>query len=204
MTRLSPTARKAWRRLALMGTALLIILTAAGLDLSRRGLLWQFAWSQTGEEKPLAQIRGLLELGGNFIRQPLATEPMAAIDHKADIPYGINTFLQQEVEAEKIDAMLRMIRAAGFVWLRQEFPWEDLEVTGRGQFAWAKYDRIVESTAAHGLRLLVRLSNPPAWSRANPDAGDFAPPDDLQDFVNYAAAVAEQLSGANHALSSLE
>ena len=194
-TRPSSTARKTWRRLALIGAPLLIILAAAGLDLSRRGLLWQFAWSQTGEEKPLAQIRGLVELGGNLIRQPLSTEPLAAINHKADIPYGINTFLQEEVEAAKIDAMLRMIRAAGFVWLRQEFPWEDLEVTGRGQFAWAKYDRIVELTAAHGLRLLVRLSNPPAWSRANPDAGDLAPSDDLQDFVNYAAAVAERYRG---------
>ena len=88
-----------------------------------------------------------------------------------------------------------MIREAGFVWLRQEFPWEDLEVTGRGQFDWAKYDRIVEMTAAHGLRLMVRLSNPPAWSRADPQAGDLGPPDDLQDFVNYAAAVAQRYRG---------
>lgn len=183
------------RRLALIGTALLFGLTLAGLDLRYRGLLWNWFWSQTGEERPLAQIRGMIEVAGNLIRQPLDTAPLAAINHKADIPYGINTFLQQEVEAEKIEAMLRMIREAGFVWLRQEFPWEDLEVTGRGQFDWAKYDRIVEMTAAHGLRLMVRLSNPPAWSRADPQAGDLAPPDDLQDFVNYAAAVAQRYQG---------
>ena len=170
-------------------------LTLVGLDLRHRGLLWDWFWSQTGEERPLAQIRGMVEVAGNLIRQPLDTDPLAAINHKADIPYGINTFLQQEVEAEKIEVMLRMIREAGFVWLRQEFPWEDLEVTGRGQFDWAKYDRIVERTAAHGLRLMVRLSNPPAWSRADPQAGDLAPPDDLQDFVNYAAAVAQRYRG---------
>ena len=105
-----------------------------------------------------------------------------------------------------------MIRDAGFVWLRQEFPWEDLEVDGRGLFtdsrdrdgdgqpdevvdAWAKYDQIVDLTEAYGLRLMVRLSNPPDWSRADPDAGPFAPPDDLQDFVNYAVAVAERYRG---------
>ncbi len=190
-----PSLKIGRRRLALIGTALLLGLTLAGLDLRYRGLLWNWFWSQTGEERPLAQIRGMVEVAGNLIRQPLDTAPLAPIHHKADIPYGINTFLQQEVEAEKIEAMLRMIREAGFVWLRQEFPWEDLEVTGRGQFDWAKYDRIVERTAAHGLRLLVRLSNPPAWSRADPQAGDLAPPDDLQDFVNYAAAVAERYRG---------
>ncbi len=192
---ISRPSSRAFRRLALVGAALLFGLTLAGLDLRYRGLLWNWFWSQTGEERPLAQIRGMVEVAGNLIRQPLDTAPLAAINHKADIPYGINTFLQQEVEAEKIEVMLRMIREAGFVWLRQEFPWEDLEVTGRGQFEWAKYDRIVERTAAHGLRLLARLSNPPAWSRADPQAGDMAPPDDLQDFVNYAAAVAERYRG---------
>ena len=192
---ISRPSSRAFRRLALVGAALLFGLTLAGLDLRYRGLLWNWFWSQTGEERPLAQIRGMVEVAGNLIRQPLDTAPLAAINHKADIPYGINTFLQQEVEAEKIEVMLRMIREAGFVWLRQEFPWEDLEVTGRGQFEWAKYDRIVERTAAHGLRLLARLSNPPAWSRADPQAGDLAPPDDLQDFVNYAAAVAERYRG---------
>ncbi len=186
---------KTWRRLALIGAGLLILLVLAGLDLRQRGLLWGFIWSQTGEESPLAQVRGMVELAGNLIRQPLDTAPLAPIQHKADIPYGINTFLQQEVEGAKIEAMLRMISEAGFVWLRQEFPWEDLETEGRGQFDWAKYDRIVELTAAHGLRLLVRLSNPPAWSRADAAAGDLAPPDDFQDFVNYAVAVAERYRG---------
>ena len=186
---------KTWRRLALIGAGLLILLVLVGLDLRQRGLLWGFIWSQTGEESPLAQVRGMVELAGNLIRQPLDTAPLAPIQHKADIPYGINTFLQQEVEGAKIEAMLRMISEAGFVWLRQEFPWEDLETDGRGQFDWAKYDRIVELTAAHGLRLLVRLSNPPAWSRADPAAGDLAPPDDFQDFVNYAVAVAERYRG---------
>ncbi len=186
---------KTWRRLALIGAALLILLVLIGLDLRQRGVLWGFIWSQTGEESPLAQVRGMVELAGNLIRQPLDTAPLAPIQHKADIPYGINTFLQQEVEGAKIEAMLRMISEAGFVWLRQEFPWEDLETEGRGQFDWAKYDRIVELTAAHGLRLLVRLSNPPAWSRADAAAGDLAPPDDFQDFVNYAVAVAERYRG---------
>ena len=105
------------------------------LDLRQRGLAWQFLWSQTGEEQAPGQIRGIVEVAGNLIRFPLSTDPLAPINHKADIPYGINTFLEQEVERPKIEVMLRMISEAGFVWLRQEFPWEDLEFDGRGQFS---------------------------------------------------------------------
>ena len=200
------------RRAFLLAVLLLILSLLLGLDLHNRGLAWRIFWSQTGEESALGQLRGALELTGNLIRHPLETDPLAPIDHKADIPYGINTFLEQEVERPKIEAMLAMIRDAGFLWLRQEFPWEDLEVDGRGQFtdtrgdhdgdglndtidAWAKYDRIVELVEAYGLRLMVRLSNPPAWSRADPAAGHHAPPDDLEDFVNYAVAVAERYRG---------
>ena len=210
----SPNSGKRLRRRYLIATlaVLLILIAMLGLDLKSRGLAWQLMWSQTGEESPLAQIRGMVEVAGNLVRQPLATEPLAPVKHKSEIPYGINTFLQQEVERPKIEAMLAMIRDAGFVWLRQEFPWEDLEVDGRGQFkdsrqdhdgdgvvdtvdGWAKYDRIVDLTEAYGLRLLVRLSNPPDWSRADPEAGPFAPPDDLQDFVNYAVAIAQRYRG---------
>ena len=201
------------RRFAISALFIVIVLTLLlALDLRFKGMAWRWLWSMTGEETPLAQIRGALELGGNLLRQPLQTDVMAPINHKTNVPYGVNVFLQEEVEGPKIDAMLGMIREAGFRWLRQEFPWEDLEADGRGSFddlsedtdgdgvidrvaGWAKYDRIVELSEKHGLNLLVRLSNPPRWSRADPNAGDFGPPDDLGDYVNYAVAVAERYRG---------
>ena len=204
------------RRIGIIALLLAVVLAALlALDLRFKGLAWRWLWSMTGEEYPLAQIRGAAELGGNLLRHPLQTDVMAAIDHKTAVPYGVNVFLQEEVEGPKIDAMLRMIREAGFRWLRQEFPWEDLEADGRGIFddlredsdgdgiidrvaGWAKYDRIVELSEKHGLQLLVRLSNPPRWSRADPEAGDFGPPDDLGDYVNYAVAVAERYRGRIH------
>ena len=212
MTEAVPDIRRSlrWRATIIVILALAFALLLA-LDLRHKGLAWQFLWSQTGEEEAPGQIRGIVEVAGNLIRAPLATEPMSPIKHKAEVPYGINTFLEQEVEGPKIEAMLKMISEAGFVWLRQEFPWEDLEFDGRGQYSvsrdlngdgkpdvpdtWLKYDRIVDLTEAYGLRLMVRLSNPPVWSRADPDAGDRAPPDDLQDYANYAIAVAERYRG---------
>ncbi|MFQ3671992.1 MAG: hypothetical protein SNJ83_00195 [Aggregatilineales bacterium] len=186
------------------------------LDLRFQGLVWRFLYYQTGEEGVMSQLRGAVELPGNLIRPPLRTAPFHPIQHASEIPYGMNVFLQKEVEEDKIRAMLTMIREAGFVWLRQEFPWEDLEVDGRGQFtdsrndltgdglpdtidAWLKYDRIVDLVEEYGMRLMVRLSNPPAWAHANnPNIGTFAPPDDFDDFVNYAVAVAQRYKGRIH------
>lgn len=191
------------------------------LDLTNQGLIWRFVWSQTGEENLTGQLQGLIELPGNLIRQPANIAPLSPIDNNVQIPYGINVFLNEEVEEAKIREQLRMIQAAGLVWLRQEFPWEDIEVDGRGHFtdsrndingdglldendaidAWLKYDRIVDLVEEYGLQMYVRLSNPPKWSRAsNPDTvgGQLAPPDDLQDYINYAVAVASRYQGRIH------
>ena len=165
MADLPASASKAWPRRTLFVIAVAVVaLLLLALDLRGRGLAWRFMWSQTGEESAPGQLRGMLEVAGNLIRAPLETDPLAPIDHKAGVPFGINTFLEQEVERPKVEAMLRMIRDAGFVWLRQEFPWEDLEADGRGQYSdsrdlngdgapdvpdtWLKYDRIVDMTAA--------------------------------------------------------
>lgn len=192
--------------LALIGLALLL-----AADGAYRGAVWQQLWSVTGEEQPLAQWRAAVEYLGNSLRPPVRVEPYAAIQHAGVNPYGVNTFLQLEVDPVNVDRQLAMIAAAGFQWIRQEFPWEDIEIHARGDFqdrrnlaavgeisSWDKYDRIVSLAEEHSLTLQVRLSNPPAWSRANPDKGAFAPPDRLEDFVEFATTVAERYRGRIH------
>jgi hypothetical protein len=106
-----------------------------------------------------------------------------------------------------------MIADAGFHWIRQEFPWEDIEIHGKGDFvdrrndldgdgqvdpvdAWAKYDNIVALAEAYDLVVIARLSNPPAWTRALTDTvGTFTPPDDLDDWGDYVHAVVSRYRG---------
>lgn len=166
------------------------------------------AWlrSQTGEEKLAPQIRGVGHLISGYLRPYPAQEPLEPVAHAGRYPFGVNTFLQIEADPERVERSLQMIEDAGFRWIRQEFPWEDLEIHRKGWFvdlrnqeitnAWKKYDYIVERAEAHDLRIIARLSNPPAWSRsAGDDVGPLAPPDDLQDYCDYVTAVAERYEG---------
>ncbi|MEZ4669017.1 MAG: hypothetical protein R3E39_14010 [Anaerolineae bacterium] len=144
----------------------LIVLALLGADCcstcGRTGRVWELFWSLTGEEDTFSQLRGMMELGGNLLRMQPNTEPIVPISHTDVSPYGVNTFLQQEVEVAKRERQLQMIAEAGFTMIRQQFPWDDIEISGRRDFidrrndlngdgvidekdaisAWAKYDNI--------------------------------------------------------------
>ncbi|WP_376793416.1 cellulase family glycosylhydrolase [Thermoflexus sp.] len=165
-----------------------------------------WAYEVTGEENPLARLRGFPHYLTNPLRPALLLAPEVPVAHTDDPPFGVNTFLEQEVEPEKRERTVRMVAAAGFRWIRQEFPWADIEIHGKGDFedrrhlpyrsAWEKYDHIVDLAERYGLRLIVRLTSPPAWSRHDGEArGAFAPPDNPEDFADFAEAVARRYRG---------
>jgi hypothetical protein len=161
----------------------------------------------TGERRLKEQIKGLGALVLIKLENPsLDVQPYTPMRHVGLNPYGVNTFLEQEVEVWKIHRSLRTIRDAGFTWIRQEFPWEDIEIEGKGLFrdrregqdvsSWAKYDRILELAEEYGIRIIARLDNPPAWSRAAGNkAGTLAPPDDYADYGDFVYAVVSRYKG---------
>ncbi len=206
-TRFSKTLKRA----AVGALIALLLIGALALDLANHGAAWTLFFRLTGEESMVAQIRGMIELGSNLTRPPLDLALDQPVRYANLSPYGINTFLEQEVEIAKREQSLRMIADAGFTWIRQQFSWEDIEVHGRGDFsdrrneaitgvvnAWDKYDNIVDLADQYGLAIMARLDNPPAWTHANPEIGSFAPPDDVQDFVNFAVTLAERYRGRIH------
>lgn len=189
----------------LLALALAAVVAGAALLVARP--LWApWLYRVTGEESLAGQVRGSLEWLGNVTRPRPETADLVPVANAGDNPFGVNVFLEQEVEPEKRERAVQMIADAGFHWLRQEFPWEDIEIHGKGDFtdrrhapersAWEKYDHIVELAEEYGLELVVRLSNPPAWSRAAGDeAGSFAPPDNLEDYGDFCEAVAGRYRG---------
>jgi hypothetical protein len=167
--------------------------------------LWtDFLFHVTGEESLPAQVRGGLEWVGNLARRQPETADFVPIANAGVNPFGVNTFLEQEVELEKRELSVQMIADAGFHWIRQEFPWEDIEISAKGDFwdhkwdkdAWEKYDHIVDLAERYELEIIARLSNPPAWSRAQGnEAGSFAPPDNLEDYGDFVEAVVRRYEG---------
>lgn len=162
----------------------------------------------TGEENRLAQIRALWNIALDATRPRLNLAPDASIEPGNVSPYGVNTFLEQEVEPAKRERQLRMIKDAGFVWVRQEFPWEDLEIDAKGDYtdrrnpssgaisAWDKYDNIVSLVERSDLRLIVRLSAPPRWAHAGYEQlGTRGPPARFEDFADFVEAVATRYKG---------
>jgi hypothetical protein len=187
----------------------LLALPACSLGKNREA--WMFGY--TGEEGLPRQAKGMAQLAANVLHPRPQTAPGAPVAHAGVNPFGINVFLNQEVEPAKRERSVQMIADAGFHWLRQEFPWEDIEIHGKGDFedrrndldgdgqidavdAWAKYDQIVSLAEQYDLEVVPRLSNPPAWTRALTDTiGTMAPPDDLADWGDYVSAVVSRYRG---------
>ena len=94
-----------------------------------------------------------------------------------------------------------MARDAGFHWVRQQFQWAALEPDEKGVFVgqfgestWDVYDDIVAAADAAGLEVIGRLDTSPKWARTgNPHVT--TPPDDLDDFGDYVAAVVQRYRG---------
>ncbi len=117
-------------------------------------------------------------------------------------PWGANTFLELEVESWKRRKSVEMIAAAGIHWVKQQFPWADIEQPDKATFhnaqwrrsTWVKYDEIVDLTDEFGLELIARVDRAPGWAR--PAGSELtAPPMKLRDYADFLTAVADRYRG---------
>jgi len=161
----------------------------------------------TGEESLPGQARGVI----HWLYSSIRPQPDHAAGQEAGLtvgsPYGMNTFLEQEVLPEVREEILSMLNDAGFGFVRQQFPWEDIEIHDKDDFidrrndpngidSWEKYDNIVDLAEQYDIEIIARLDNPPAWSRAMTDTiGTHAPPDNLDDYADYVEAVVSRYKG---------
>lgn len=151
----------------------------------------------TGETDLRQQLEGLAFLAW---QRPVLTEDMSPVRYAGVYPFGANTFFEQEVEEWKLRRSMELLRDAGVTWVRQEFPWNRIEVRAKGNFSgpqgstWDTYDRIVALAQEYGLELVVRLDLTPDW--AGSDASVLrSPPDDFMDYGDFVAAVASRYKG---------
>ncbi len=99
-----------------------------------------------------------------------------------------------ETPNEALAETLDQISAAGFAWVRQTFPWTEIE-PAPGEVDWAPWDALVRAVAEHpaGLRLVAVLDTAPPWAIWNSvGEWDAAPPANPADLARFAAAFAKR------------
>jgi O-antigen ligase len=98
---------------------------------------------------------------------------------------GVNVALEQYADLEPV-----LGRLPAFHWLRQTFPWDQIEPV-RGQFRWQSWDRIVEQSVDHGHALIAVLTDSPAWARS-PNATRTGAPVSTADFAEFSRQFASR------------
>ncbi|MCD6554116.1 MAG: O-antigen ligase family protein [Anaerolineae bacterium] len=104
------------------------------------------------------------------------------------VPWGVNAALDQ-YDDEELARALDQIAAAGFHWVRQTFPWAEIEPRP-GEFDWRTADRIIAACAARNLALIAVLDTTPAWARPAGTSNAHTPPRKVADFGGFARAFA--------------
>jgi polysaccharide biosynthesis protein PslG len=144
----------------------------------------------------------IIAMVSRFTSPKLDTGDSVQVTPIVNNPVGVNTFLEQEVDAELRRRTVEMVRDAGIGWMRQQFPWDNIEPVEKGRYidrvigvdAWEKYDAIVNLSEEYGPRLIVRLDTSPPWARPGND-WPATPPENLEDYGDFVEAVARRYRG---------
>nr|MBC7244368.1 O-antigen ligase family protein [Chloroflexota bacterium] len=119
-------------------------------------------------------------------------ETLPALQECAGDQYGVNVALEQYASEEDLQRVLRLIQEGGFHWIRQHFPWAEIEPLP-GEYHWEIWDRIVGAANKLGLEIIAVLDTTPAWARAPIDRDNrFAPPQFATTYGLFARAFAQR------------
>lgn len=102
------------------------------------------------------------------------------------LEYGVGLSAWGEESYEQA----RLAREAGVRWVRQGFPWREMEV-GKGIFDWRVADRVVE--ALEGFSIIALVDSPPSWAQTEGLAN--SPPDNYRDLGDFLYALASRYRG---------
>ena len=85
------------------------------------------------------------------------------------------------------DRDLRLVKDAGFTWVKQLFRWRDIEVQ-KDQFDWSEADRVVGMVSKYELDMAIAVAYQPEWAGGNYPLN--GPPRNMADFAEFMSALA--------------
>ncbi len=97
---------------------------------------------------------------------------------------GVNVALEQYTGTQ-LQTEVAQIKRSGLGWIRQTFPWAQIEPEP-GRFDWEKWDRIISET--HDLNLIAVLDTAPAWAAS----ASLYPPTSTLQFADFARSFAQR------------
>ncbi len=125
-------------------------------------------------------LRGRVQ---GFPESRLNVEERAVCVNAALEQYKVSTSAPKQSGSDfSLSWALDMIAEGGFSYVRQRFPWSEIEPT-LGRFEWTSWDHVVQETVTRELGLIAVLDTPPAWAGLPPDP---------QAFARFAARFAER------------
>jgi hypothetical protein len=93
---------------------------------------------------------------------------------------------------EQLASVTAGLQANGIRYVRQSFSWAEIEPSP-GEYAWERYDAIVEALNRRGISPVAVLHRSPTWIRSPAGAGAFdAPPADLAAYERFVSALASR------------
>jgi len=146
-----------------------------------------------------AVVLGCLLLGYRMIRQEEYAHRGILLGEfpgppPAEAGFGVNVSLEQYLP-EDLPRVLGLVQGTGFTWVRQRFPWAELEPQS-GQYDWARWDAIVQAVRQHGLQIIAVVDTSPAWARRPADRDNcLAPPQYVTPYGLFVRALAQRYAG---------
>ncbi|MDH4137544.1 MAG: beta-galactosidase, partial [Anaerolineae bacterium] len=182
-------ARSLTVRICLYALALVVLVSAAIVLWWRQGQTNETAeWNSTSETEKAPQ--GLISAPeGAFQLQTAISNPR--LPQASVYPFGVNVSLEQYEPTER-ERALAVIEAAGLRWVRQSFPWAEIEPQP-GHYHWQPWDEVVSAVQGHDLSIIAVLDTSPSWARRDPESeNSHTPPQETADYGRFARAFAER------------
>jgi GH35 family endo-1,4-beta-xylanase len=106
---------------------------------------------------------------------------------------GINGNELYTLTAQELAATIADYRQLGVKWVRFDFDWSVIEPVS-GQYAFERYDQVVERLAQADIRILGLIAYTPSWANGG-KPGKYHPPRDPARFAGFAARLAGRYAG---------
>ncbi|MBC7231770.1 MAG: O-antigen ligase family protein [Chloroflexi bacterium] len=127
-----------------------------------------------------------------YMQRGVLSEALPAVQAYSDRLYGVNASLEQYASEDDLQRVLRLAKEGGFHWIRQHFPWAEIEPSP-GEYHWERWDRIVAEVGRLGLELIAVLDASPVWARSPIDRDNrFAPPQFVTTYGLFVRAFAQR------------